>query len=156
MMAGLQIKTTVFFCFFAQCMQDRLVSTLEKIQSRLERNKSRLPADVLERLQKALMDGVDAEKCVSFLSEIEEIHLQLESAVHAKSDATSSSTTSVEPESSKARVEVDSKRFEGGVGDDFGETWMREEAEKEFQSIDEAAHENYRFYYREYARLKGF
>ena len=137
-------------------MQDRLVSTLGKIQSRLERNKNRLPADLLERLEKALTDGVDAEKCVSFLSEIEEIHRQLESAIHTTTDSTSSATTSVVPGSSIARVEVDAKRCGGEVDDEFGEAWMREEAEKEFQSIDEAAHENYRFYYREYARLKGY
>ena len=56
------------------------MSTLEQIQTRLEKEKNCLPPEVLQRLQKALTEGVDAEKCGSFLSEIEEIHRQLETA----------------------------------------------------------------------------
>ena len=56
------------------------MSTLERIQTRLEKDKNCLPPEVLQRLQKALTEGIDAEKCGSFLSEIEEIHRQLETA----------------------------------------------------------------------------
>ena len=41
----------------SQARKDRISGALEKIQGRLESNKNQLPAELLERLQKALTKG---------------------------------------------------------------------------------------------------
>ena len=57
------------------------MATLEKIHDRLETYKNHLPPAALERLQRALAEGVGGEKCGSFLAEIEEIHREFEAAI---------------------------------------------------------------------------
>ena len=130
-------------------MQARLMATLEKIHDRLETYKNHLPPAALERLQRALAEGVGGEKCGSFLAEIEEIHREFEAAIVSASSTptgTEDAAASAEAAAASSSKETRSNR-------------KREEEEEaaaaEFKLIDEVVNQNYRYYYSEYARLKG-
>ena len=128
------------------------MATLEKIQGRLDTYKNHLPPAALERLQRALAEGVGGEKCGSFLADIEEIHREFEAAIVS----TSSSSTTTPTWTGKAAAASSSS---SSSSKETRSNRKREEEEAaaaaEFKLIDEAVNQNYRYYYSEYARLKG-
>ena len=133
-------------------MQAQLMATLEKIQGRLDTYKNHLPPAALERLQRALAEGVGGEKCGSFLADIEEIHREFEAAIVSTS---SSSTTPTWTGKAAAAASSSSSSSKETRSNRKREEEEAAAAAAEFKLIDENVNQNYRYYYSEYARLKG-
>ena len=131
-------------------MQARLMATLEKIHDRLETYKNHLPPAALERLQRALAEGVGGEKCGSFLAEIEEIHREFEAAI-----VSASSTPTGTEDAPAVSVSAEAASFSKETRSNRKREEEEEAAAAEFKLIDEVVNQNYRYYYSEYARLKG-